>query len=411
MKLQSCALSVVLLLACSPAKVRLQQSPPIEPTSSTHSRRLADDFWTAAERLQTDRAIELAPTEAHRELARALEHVLGGDVTQAIARLEPLSRGAQDPRLADTARLLRVNLFAGASCWSDVARLQSGALPTAFASMPAEEVHGPAGEQVLSVTFNRAGTPLVEVEILGVKRRFLFDTGASLTVVSSDLAKACGLRAVKDQATSIATGNRRTVESRPTCVGQLTLGGIHIRNHPALILDSKRLTARFLGIPFLKIDGILGWNAIRRFRAVIDYERSTLTLSASESTAGGPRNFFWMGYPVVRTQALDGTPVYLGFDSGARRTRFHSRIVEHLNLAGGQKSTERSWGAGGFSTESALTLPEVVVTLGQARLMFQDRKATNHPIGVFAKLDGVLGNDVRLRRLTLDYPKGRFELE
>ena len=74
-------------------------------------------------------------------------------------------------------------------------------------------------------------------------------------------------------------------------------------------------------------------------------------------------------------------------------------------------SSERSWGAGGFSSQASLTLPQVDLILGQIQISFPNRKVTDRKIGIFAKLDGVLGNDLGVRRLMIDYPKGQFELE
>lgn len=399
------------LNACSRAKVDLRKDVPAAVVPSS-GPRVYSEFWEAAENLQTDRAIQLAANEEQKSLSQALERIQGGETDRAIAMLVPLQQ-SKDPRMAKAAGDLVRSLLTSESRWSELAVTDKGnKVVQVYGSLPPETCSIPDHESVFSVDFNGGRTPLLEIEINGVKRKFLVDTGAGLTVISSETAQAGGLQAMGGvpQATAGTSTNRR-VEFKPASVDRLAIGKIQIRNHPVMIIDAKALKMRVFGITFSKIDGILGWNAIRRFRMVVDYPNRTLSISRSNGTNAGKRNFFHLGSPIVQARAIDGTPVFLGVDSGAKYSHFHTNIIEKLKIKGSQVTRTWTWGVGGFGTLAAVTVPETTLVLGDFSLTFRQHKATEKGIGVFARMDGVLGNNLNARRLILDYPAGQFLLE
>jgi len=395
-------------MACSSAKVyRNKYVPLTSPLIS--GTRVYSEFWEAAENLQINRAVQLAVNEEQKSLVQILALIQAGETDRAITLLEPLQQ-VKDPRMAKAAGVILKSLLASEARWSELAK--DDEVAKTLGLLPQETYSLPDQESVFKVDFKGGKTPLLEVDINGVKRKFFFDTGCSITVVSSELAKKCGLEAIAGvPRVQAGTSTRRRVDFKPTCVDRLAIGNIVLRNHPAIIIESKALKTRVLGITFAKIDGILGWNAIRRFRVVIDYPQKTLSLSRSTGENPGRRNYFYLGFPVVHARASDGTPVYLGFDSGAKYSLFHINLIEKLQLKGGHKTTFSTWGVGGFGSQAAVTVPAITLILGDSRLTFRNHKAVDNQIGVFARMDGILGNNLTVRKLILDYPAGQFSVE
>ena len=122
---------------------------------------------------------------------------------------------------------------------------------------------------------------------------FLIDTGASVTLVSPDLAARYSAKNAAPTATPLvrvksATGETALLTS--TTLRRIELGGARFENVQALIYDCSTLSAH-LGI---KIDGILGFPLFRETLLTLDYPRSRVLLqnrSASPLLPGTPIAF------------------------------------------------------------------------------------------------------------------------
>ena len=106
---------------------------------------------------------------------------------------------------------------------------------------------------------------------------FLIDTGASVTLVSPDLAARYGAKNAAPTATPLvrvksATGETALLTS--TTLRRIELGGARFENVQALIYDCAALSAH-LGV---HIDGILGFPLFRETLLTLDYPRSRVLL-------------------------------------------------------------------------------------------------------------------------------------
>jgi hypothetical protein len=106
---------------------------------------------------------------------------------------------------------------------------------------------------------------------------FLIDTGASVTLVTSELAaryaaKNLPLPAIPLVRVKSAEGETALLSA--TTLRRIELGGARFENVPALIYDCSALSAH-LGI---KIDGILGFPLFRETLLTLDYPRSRVLL-------------------------------------------------------------------------------------------------------------------------------------
>jgi hypothetical protein len=106
---------------------------------------------------------------------------------------------------------------------------------------------------------------------------FLIDTGASVTLVSPELAAAYTAKNAPPTATPLvrvksATGETALLTS--TTLRRIELGGARFENVQALIYDCAALSAH-LGV---RIDGILGFPLFRETLLTLDYPQSRVLL-------------------------------------------------------------------------------------------------------------------------------------
>lgn len=160
-------------------------------------------------------------------------------------------------------------------------------LAEAWSQAPAESWHWPDRPITLPLLINRAGLPETEVAIGDQTYRFIIDTGASMSVLSSRVANACGIEPLTTEAIPIGTSLDQDVDTRPIIIPELRLGDLIIRNHPAFHLAQENLEAKLLFISILRIDGIIGWNALARMRCEFDLSAGELTISRPHTTTGG----------------------------------------------------------------------------------------------------------------------------
>ncbi|HEX8163996.1 MAG TPA: retropepsin-like aspartic protease [Pyrinomonadaceae bacterium] len=245
--------------------------------------------------------------------------------------------------------------------------------------------------------------------------KFIFDTGASFSVIGSRRAAELGLKS-QGEARGSATGGR--IKGTYTKGVSLSVQGAEVSNQLIASIPINNP-------PGFDFDGVLGQNFIEQFVVEIDYENKIMNLY-------DPRTYTYSGKgeivplllaagktPLVSTKIiLEGrAPVEakLEVDTGADGTLvINSPLVKRQKLAEAVSKTgqSRSNGAGG---EQRLLVGRVkAVQLG--RLIFD-----NPPVGLSQDTegsgaseenDGVIGGEIFRRfKVILDYSRKRMMLE
>jgi len=102
--------------------------------------------------------------------------------------------------------------------------------------------------------------------------QFALDTGASTTVISSDVARELG---IAGSGIPRVTGGGGSVAALRAKVDSITVGTAAGADSAVVILDGLEALSATLGT---RLDGILGYNFLRAFIVTIDYPRQVLTL-------------------------------------------------------------------------------------------------------------------------------------
>ena len=253
----------------------------------------------------------------------------------------------------------------------------------------------------------------------GPERDFLFDTGASVTVIDSTFAATAGL-AVKgymQAAGAGASGSASFTTLRSLAVRGADGDGVELRELKVAVMSVTPMFSRYFWRDFA---GIIGYDVISRFVTTIDFDSTRLVLH-------DPKTFRWTGSEPALPMKLNGVvPSLEAVLDGRYRGQFrldvgssstvdlHTPFVRHNALDKRLLDARDVSGAGfggGFTS-----------SLGRMRTMAIGPYAWRDPMvtlsrtreGALASEDfaGNIGNRILERfRVTLDYDGRRVWLE
>jgi len=162
--------------------------------------------------------------------------------------------------------------------------------------------------------------------------RFLVDTGADRTAISSAMAARLGLDTSEQASLHTVTG-MSTVKT--ATVSNLKLSQKDLRIVDAPILDAANMGA----------DGILGTDSLRSQRVVFDFDKNLMTIVPSEErvapeggtivVSGKLRN----GRLIVTNAVADGNVITVVLDTGAEVSIGNEALRRRLSRAGLVAST------------------------------------------------------------------------
>jgi predicted aspartyl protease len=382
------------------------------PGSLQPSRRIS--YWEALAGLHPAEAMASARTESEKKFAEGLFSLMAGDFENAEKDFGRLRRDATDSIIRAGSRVIYTATLQYQEKWDALAALrnepsQSAAdradkagierWALAFMNVPAKTILFRSQSAVLPMSVSRVGTPLVPVRIEGKEYNFWLDTGSSMTMLASDVARDLKIVPVISDTLEIVTSTGR-VKAHPSLLPRLEIGQIVVRNAPAMIIDESLMQMRESGNPVetriqVKIDGIIGFDIIRHLDLEVDYGDGTLRIrNPSTSRRESTRNMFWVGLPVVRLTSEDGVLLHFGLDTGAQQTFVTETMLDKLQIQAARVESRRVGGLGGEISLRAPVLSDVRLFVRGFPILFRGAVVRAPVYQVLASLDGVLGGDV-----------------
>jgi hypothetical protein len=179
----------------------------------------------------------------------------------------------------------------------------------------------------------------------------------------------------------------------------LRLGNLVVRNVPTMVVDETTMRMREsepIGQrPQLKIDGIIGFDIIRRLDIEVDYIDLVLKLrDPAHSETTRDRNMFWVGLPVVRFLSTNGIPLHFALDTGAQLTFVTENLLDKLQLQATRMESRTLGGLGGELSVRAPVLSDLRLRLRGFRIVVRSVFVRAPVYQVLVALDGVLGGDI-----------------
>lgn len=270
--------------------------------------------------------------------------------------------------------------------------------------------------QAAQVPFRLAGGAnpllLVPVQINGHgPYEFILDTGASMCLLTPEVAQAAG---VFITASKKAQGAGGTLDVSLGMLPSLELGGLQVHELQVGATDELQKIGARIGA---KVDGNIGFNLLKDFRVTIDYRTNQLRLErpAEPARAVGMPFELSAKKPLILLPAnVNGKgPFRFVLDTGASATVLSRRTAAAAGLQTGPAACDATGAGGNISTASARVGS---ITVGAQTLQNLDVIVVDflEPLSrvVGTQLDGIIGyNFLREFRVVIDYLNESLYLE
>ena len=399
-------------------------------TSVPRAGRSATDanYWEALSRLQAATAIRVARNSAERQFAESLNSLMTGNVGKAEEGFDALRRSAPDSVIRSGSRVMHIATLQYQEKWVELAELARDTVrqrtvkpdkagielwALAFSRLPPRTAEFRARTATLPMSISAVGTPLIPVQIGAHEYHFWLDTGSSMTMLASDVAKSLGIAPLMGDTLEIVTSTGRIV-AQPGLIPELRLGQFHVRNVPTMIVDEAMMRMRELKPlgegSHLKIDGIIGFDIIRQLDIEVDYSAALLKLrDPAYSSRTRERNMFWVGLPVVQLMSAEGIPLHFALDTGSQLTFVTETLLDKLQLQATRVENRKVGGLGGEISMRAPVLSYLRVRLRGVSIFFRGAVVRAPVYQVLVALDGVLGGDIwKTGAVRIDVTNGVF---
>ncbi|HJQ10923.1 MAG TPA: retroviral-like aspartic protease family protein [Gemmatimonadaceae bacterium] len=380
------------------------------PASSRPARQMS--YWEALAELHPADAVSSARTQSEKEFAEALGNLMSGDIESAEERFSKLRRTANDSIIRAGARVVYTATLQYQEKWETLAALKREPpqrteyhdrasielWADAYSKLPPKKFTFRSSQARMLMAMSAVGTPLIPVRIAGKEYNFWLDTGSSLTMLASDVARDLNIKPLVSDTLEIVTSTGR-VKAQPILIPQLQIGPLLVDNVPSMIVDESMMQMRepesMLLAKQVKIDGIIGFDIIRELDLELDYGESVIKLrNPATSRPDNDRNMFWVGLPVIRMTSADGLPLHFGLDTGAQVTFVTETLLDKLQISPARVESRRVGGLGGEISMRAPVMPDVRLLVRGYPIIFRGAAVRAPVYQVLASLDGVLGGDI-----------------
>jgi predicted aspartyl protease len=382
-------------------------------SSTTFHQARRIDYWEALAELRDEEAIAGARTPSQLLFAEALKNLMDGDIEGAERGFGDLRHAATDSIIRSASKIIYTATLQYQEKWAALAELRAEAShstvdsadragielwATAFRNVPVKTLTFHSQSAQVPMTVSAVGTPLIPVEIGGRVFNFWLDTGSSMTMLASDVARDLDIPPIVRDTLQIVTSTGR-VSAVPALVTELRIGTLVIRNAPTMIVDEGMMRMSELK-PVdqgrrVKIDGIIGFDIIRQLDLEVDYGDGVIRVrNPAASRRSSDRNMFWVGLPVVRLMSTEGVPLHFALDTGAQITFVTETLLDKLQLEAARTENRRVGGLGGEISLRAPVLPDLRALVRGFPIVLKGAFVRAPVYQVLASLDGVLGGDV-----------------
>jgi hypothetical protein len=401
-----------------------------EPRSDSARLAHRDSFWLALSSLDLEALSKVSLSHDERSFVGALRRLMEGDLATAESTFRVVQATAHDSLLREGARLTLTASLQYRGAWNDVAAVPRDALRSelpgsgrasvemwagVLRGVPQPRIEFPGAPVGMRIEPSPFRTPMITVRVNGVDKHFWIDTGATITILTAEVADLCRVKKLAFDTLAVVTSTHLEVDVVPALISLLEIGPISVTNLPAMIVRTEDLRLPRPGTidsSYVQIDGILGADVLRLIDLEIDSEAGRVYMR-DPSRAGVPRarNLFWFGYPVVRLTGENDTPVHFGLDTGAQETFVTPGLLREQRKR--RLSVRRMLisGVGGSKEDKLQIVPDLRLRLNRQPLNFSNLTIRSHRRLIFLEPDGVLGSDVnRVGKVRIDMTNGIFAI-
>lgn len=155
-----------------------------------------------------------------------------------------------------------------------------------------------------SFRLQKRGHVVITLFVNGRPKRFLVDTGAQRTMLSTRLATELGLATLVDAKVGNSLG--QSLPSSIALLDSIRFGSLQVNHIPVFVQS----------LWGFNVDGALGWDILRHFRTTIDYVNHTITLTNPAGPVSSVPNLLGGSRPLLQVQNKTGGYMTLFCDTG-----------------------------------------------------------------------------------------------
>lgn len=232
--------------------------------------------------------------------------------------------------------------------------------------LPAPVLEKPDIDVKIPLT-EKSGLLWIPVKINGKTYDFIFDTGASLSFISMDLANEFGAKIISKPVFVGGSGGGGNLQRG--LIEKMDVGPISFRNMLALVSNNPSADDP------IKVDAVLGMDIIKRLGEIrIDMSDLCLTIPAHNTPLPeyGRNIIFEQNIPHIEAADSNGNKLKFILDtghSGADLTDlWSSKNMEAISVLPAE--TQNTWGHGGIVQHKIVKVPEYTLTIGEGSITF-----------------------------------------
>ncbi len=390
-----------------------------------------DDYWDAVADFNLAASRDAATTGPEIRFVDAISLLAAGDHEGARSAFNGMAWQTDDLGVAAASQTMLAATLMYEHRWSELrdlgANAQMGAATRqnivglerwgqAFGGLDSQVTTFPDEQVELPLEVTPVSTPTVLVRINGKEYHFWLDTGSTITVLSSEVARSTGISPLTQDAFTIATFGG-VAPARPVAVKRLEIGGILLTNTPAILIDAQLMKVRATadGVPWsgLSVDGIIGWDIIRQFDLAISYEEGIVTIRRPRDLATlgtASQNLAWVGRPLVEVTTKQGSKLHFTIDTGAQVSFLNGSAVKKAGVVA-VSSNARAYGLAKNGGEAAQAVSVLRLGIGGKSLLLRDLIVYTSASSGIIHCDGILGSDIaQFGTIRIDATNGLFSV-
>jgi hypothetical protein len=389
----------------------------------------ADDYWGAVAELDLETLRIVASSRPERMFAQALSLFAAREYGRAERAFGALSTNEEDPAVAIMSKEMLAMTLLYEQKWSalrdlsyrwnlsaaDIQNIPALQWGRAFAEVEPTTINFSDVPATLPLGITRFGTPTIQVLINGKEFHFWFDTGSSMTVVSSRVAAVAGIAVVGSNKLVVSTF-AGAAPVRPAVLTTLELGPIFLTNSPAIVMDESLMKITGSRDDFggaLTVDGIIGWDIIRQLDVTMNYRQSTITLRRPRKmrVPASSQNLTWVGTPLVTVRGKSGRDMHFTLDTGAQASFVDDGVLRITGTSSTYSNT-RAYGIGQQSGSKARVVKGLNLEINGRSLPTKELIVYDQPSSGPVTCDGILGSDLaQFGTIRIDARNGLFSID
>lgn len=250
----------------------------------------------------------------------------------------------------------------------------------------------------------------IPVKINGKNYNFLYDSGFDITVINSSISEECGIDRSNDLKDILVGSTGHSSDAGFAIIDSLEIGKNLIFNKETMIMDDNQLSLKLWFIKFVQIDGVIGYDIIKKFINEINYPQKHIILSKPQPKEM-KNELFWLSHPLVKFESMSGNDLYFLLDIGANNSSFLNNLVPKSNIEPDSKKFGFTLGIGGSLFNRANMYKEYTLKWNDKYVNFENLTMDKINGDLFYK-DGVVGLDFfKDKTIILNPTYGEFHLK